>query len=60
MFLPIFLRSTSIRINVVNLFASYVEACCSFFAFGVFEQSRTFVLICYFPLLVQLSIMRHL
>jgi hypothetical protein len=59
-FLPIFLRSTSIRINVVNLFPSCVEACCTFFAFATFEWFGTYVLICYFPLLVQLVIMRHL
>jgi hypothetical protein len=54
-FLPIFLLSTSIGINAVNLLACCFEAYCTFFAFVVFEWPGTFIFVCYFSLLVQLA-----
>jgi hypothetical protein len=53
-------QSASIRVDVVNLFAGRVETCCTFFALTVLEWSWTFVLICCFPLLIQLTKVWHL
>jgi hypothetical protein len=59
-FILVLWRFASIRVNVVNLLVRCIESCYTLFVSGVLEWSWTFILACYFPLLIQLAKVRHL